>query len=143
MSRMTPAKEHKSKNPWDFETGYDEKRQLTPSEVPGINAKRSCALRYAVLSYDPTNRQGLIEEGCIPALIDLSGIDDSTIRMSCSVAFYNLSRCQAVRATILDINAIPALLHLLSANVEDKVSMLSTVYTHYATCHASMVAKSF
>ena len=136
MSRMTPAKEHKSKNPWDFDSKQAQQRTLTPSEIPGINAKRSCAVALCGLSYDAGNRESLIEEGSIPALVDLSAIEDSTIRLCCSVAFHNLSRCKKVRASMLDDNAIPALLHLLSANVEDKVTMLHCIY---ALCNLSCV----
>jgi hypothetical protein len=128
MSRMTPAKEHKSKNPWDKLSSDDAPTLLAPDKIPGLPAKRTCAVALCNLSYDFENRIGLSNEGCTTALVDLSIIDDTTIRQCCAIAFHNLTRCKEIRESMLDCGAVPALLQLLSADVTDKLSMLHSIY---------------
>ena len=136
MSRMTVAKEHKSKNPWDKIAETDSYDFVPSDSIPGLPAKRTCAVALCNISYDEENRASLADEGCTSALVDLSIIHDPTIRLNCAIAFNNLSRLKSIREGMIDNGAIPALLHLLSADVEDKLTMLHSMY---AICNLSCV----
>jgi hypothetical protein len=97
MARMTPAREHKSKNPWDL---IKEEKIDTAKEtgvIKGLPAKQTLAMSICNLTWNPRERQDVLEEGALDALAVLAKIPNELIRLRCAIAYHNLSRSPKCR----------------------------------------------
>jgi hypothetical protein len=102
MARMTPAREHKSKNPWDL---IKEEKIDTAKEtgvIKGLPAKQTLAMSICNLTWNPRERQDVLEEGALDALAVLAKIPNELIRLRCAIAYHNLSRSPKCRIEILE-----------------------------------------
>lgn len=102
MARMTPAREHKSKNPWDL---IKEEKKDTAKEtgaIKGLPAKQTLAMSICNLTWNPRERPDVLGEGALDALAVLAKIPNELIRLRCAIAYHNLSRSPKCRLEILE-----------------------------------------
>ena len=90
----------------------------THSEIPAEmiqhlrDKKRRFALSLATLSTKPQERDHLVSEGAIPALVALTREPDVVTKMSCALALMNLASEPELRGVMLDRGAAAAIVGL-------------------------------
>eukprot|EP00946_MAST-07B_sp_MAST-7B-sp1_P004016 g4016.t1 len=122
MARMTPAREHKSKNPWDLiKDEPKEKVDKKDGVIKGLSQKRTLAMSICNLTWNPRERHAVLEEGALDALAILAKVPDEEIRLRCAIAYHNLSRSPDCRSEILENKHAVSLLVELAKNEEVEV----------------------
>ena len=102
MARMTPAREHKSKNPWDLIKEEKKDTAKDNGTIKGLPAKQTLAMSICNLTWNPRERQDVLAEGALKALAVLAKIPNESIRLRCAIAYHNLSRSPKCRLDILE-----------------------------------------
>ena len=102
MARMTPAREHKSKNPWDLIKDEKKDTAKDTGAIKGLPAKQTLAMSICNLTWNPRERQDVLAEGALAALAVLAKIPNEKIRLRCAIAYHNLSRSPKCRLEILE-----------------------------------------
>jgi hypothetical protein len=117
MARMTPAREHKSKNPWDL-IKEAPKEQINKKDgvIKGLSQKRTLAMSICNLTWNPRERHDVLGEGALDALAILAKVPDEEIRLRCAIAYHNLSRSPNCRTEILENKHAVSLLVELAKN---------------------------
>jgi len=83
--------------------------------------RRRLAMSFATLASKEEKRLRIVDEGAIPALIELSTINDAPIQRSCAVAFSFLSKERQIRPLMIEQAAFPALVYLSEHSSSRKV----------------------
>ena len=125
MARMTPAREHKSKNPWDLiKEAPKEQINKKNGVIKGLSQKRTLAMSICNLTWNPRERFDVLSEGALDALAVLAKVPDLEIRLRCAIAYHNLSRSPKCRHDILENKHAVSLLVELSKTEElDLISL--------------------
>lgn len=121
MARMTPAREHKSKNPWDLIKDEKKDTAKDTGAIKGLPAKQTLAMSICNLTWNPRERQDVLAEGALDALTVLAKIPDELIRLRCAIAYHNLSRSPKCRLEILENRYAIGLLVELCKTQDEKV----------------------
>jgi hypothetical protein len=126
MARMTPAREHKSKNPWDLiKEAPKEQGNKKDGVIKGLSQKRTLAMSICNLTWNPRERQDVLGEGALDALAILAKVPDEEIRLRCAIAYHNLSRSPNCRTEILENkHAVSLLVELAKSEEVDTVTTL-------------------
>ena len=123
MARMTPAREHKSKNPWDLIQEDKKDTAKDTGAIKGLPAKQTLAMSICNLTWNPRERQDVLAEGALDALTVLAKIPDDSIRLRCAISYHNLSRSPKCRLEILENRyAIGLLVELCKTHDTEKVA---------------------
>ena len=130
MARMTPAREHKSKNPWDLKKEEKKDTAKDTGAIKGLPAKQTLAMSICNLTWNPRERQDVLGEGALDALAVLAKIPNEIIRLRCAIAYHNLSRSPKCRLEILENkHAVSLLVDLCKTEDLDKSHQSSGTVT--------------
>jgi hypothetical protein len=124
MARMTPAREHKSKNPWDLIKEEKKDTAKNTGAIKGLPAKQTLAMSICNLTWNPRERQDVLAEGALNALAVLAKIPNELIRLRCAIAYHNLSRSPKCRLEILENKHAVALLVELCKTEENDQAVI-------------------
>ena len=93
----------------------DESEESDIENEPNVD-KMNPRLRLAVTvknwSLKPENDNRILAEGAVHALIALTGVNDTDIRLNCIIALYNLSSREVNREELLSIGATNGIYHV-------------------------------
>jgi hypothetical protein len=126
MSRMTAAKKHKSHNPWDNGNengGYDTAEDKKVIEF--LENKQNVAKSLCNLSWHKSNSRKLVHEGGLKVLVEMSDLDDFSIRLSCAIALHNLSRDPDVQADLFENYVVETIARLSQTTGESAQLLLA------------------
>eukprot|EP00602_Paraphysomonas_sp_CaronLab_P011187 CAMPEP_0185041812 /NCGR_PEP_ID=MMETSP1103-20130426/41587_1 /TAXON_ID=36769 /ORGANISM="Paraphysomonas bandaiensis, Strain Caron Lab Isolate" /LENGTH=1453 /DNA_ID=CAMNT_0027581715 /DNA_START=6 /DNA_END=4367 /DNA_ORIENTATION=+ len=80
------------------------------------NKKRRFAMSLTTLAMKPHKRHIIVEEGAVPALIDLSQLNDAPIKKCCAAAFSSLATEASIRQHMIESGAFAAIIALSSTS---------------------------
>lgn len=105
----------------DFSVSFKEEEKLnavsTTSSSGGqhVEKTRRFAMSLATLSSKPEKRVNIVDEGAIPALIEMCGIRDNIIERCCATAFSFLAKEAKIRGRMIEAGAFGALMNLATS----------------------------
>lgn len=114
-------KNGRSKDNEEAEDNSVTSTELTDATTSGMShqnrlKRRRLAMSFATLAAKPWKREKIVKEGAIPALIDLSALNDAQMQRSCALAFAYLCKEPSIRAQIIREGAFAALVAMTQSH---------------------------